>query len=162
MTKSKKPDDKKQTSKGVVLSIDEQGLEKLDPTPMEIPLNMRRPETSDERIRRIITHSLSVRAQEMGHESFEEADDFDIPDDPVDPNTPWEKDFDAAAINASERGIVTPPKKLAPGRQEEILNKYYHKKTQKNAAPPEAATRVEGGDAAAPSGGSKPPPEAQK
>ena len=74
--------------------LDEKGHEALDPNPVEIPAGLRKPESLEERIRRIIRSSVSDEAAQQGLETFEEANDFEIDDDPVDPETPYETDFD--------------------------------------------------------------------
>lgn len=50
-----------------------------DSTPVEVPANMKRPESQDERIRRIIREQ--IRPQDAGYETEEEANDLEIPDD---------------------------------------------------------------------------------
>jgi len=108
------------------------GHEIPDPTPVTIPVNLRRTESMDERIARIVQYSLSKSAEEQGLETFDEADDFDIPDDPIDPTTPYEADFDLASVHASERGVVQAPH-LDPKRYAELRSQYMDPK------PPEKA-----------------------
>lgn len=72
----------------------ERGHEVLDPTPMAIPVGFGRPESMESMIRRLVRTQLSMAASNHGMESFAEADDFDIPDDPVDPDSPWEHNFE--------------------------------------------------------------------
>jgi len=107
--------------------LDEKGNEIPDPTPVSIPVQLRRQESMDERIRRIIQHSASMHAQSLGLESFEEADDFDIEDDPIDPSTPWEKHFDQAIVQAVDAGLVKPPH-LDPERYRELKDRYFRKR----------------------------------
>lgn len=66
----------------------------IDGKPVAIPVGFRRPETLQEQVARLVRFDLSRRAQEQGGESFEEFHDFDIPDDPVEPSTPFEEFFD--------------------------------------------------------------------
>lgn len=68
--------------------------EKLDTTPVAVPLGFNRPPTLHETIQRIL-RTERFRQSLNGEETFEEADDFDIPDDPIDPSTPWEIPADA-------------------------------------------------------------------
>lgn len=103
------------------------GAEILDPKPVAVPVAFRTSETMDQRIKRIIEHSMSVQAKNAGLETFEEADDFDIEDDPIDPSTPWETDFDSATVNAIERGVVAAPKALEPSRLQELKEKFSKK-----------------------------------
>lgn len=70
------------------------GKEYGDPTPMAPPAHIGRAESNAEMIRRMIQNELSSRASMEGYESFEEAEDFDIDDDPADPHTPYEAVFD--------------------------------------------------------------------
>jgi len=49
-----------------------------DPTPVEWPLGVRVPETLEQKVARMVRTSVSLQAQAMGKESFEEADDFDV------------------------------------------------------------------------------------
>lgn len=113
------------------------GVEKPDPTPVQIPIEMRKPESMDDRIRRIIQHSLSVRARQVGLESFEEADDFDIEDEfDLDPTSPWEENLENAIIDQIKKGHAEPPKGLDPARYEELRNKYSPKKKSAPSEPP--------------------------
>lgn len=54
-----------------------------DPTPVEVPLHLRgqRPPSLQEEIRRLMS-IMSQEASAEGQESFEEADDFDVDEDP--------------------------------------------------------------------------------
>ena len=54
----------------------------LDPTPVEIPVDATRESLSiQDELKRFIRTELSAMAQQMGMETFEEADDFDEEDD---------------------------------------------------------------------------------
>lgn len=66
------------------------GREVMDSTPGTLPVGFRRPLSLVEQMRSMIRNELSQAASDKGRESFEEANDFDIPDDPDDPTTPWE------------------------------------------------------------------------
>lgn len=67
---------------------------KIDGTPLQVPAGFKKPETMEERLKRFIRFELSEEAARAGADTFEEAMDFDIPDDPVDPSTPFEEFFD--------------------------------------------------------------------
>lgn len=75
--------------------LTDDGLEKLDPTPVEIPLDYDRPQSLEERISRMMSqyHRQMQYLKNEEMETPEEADDFDIDDDPVDPVTPYEEHF---------------------------------------------------------------------
>lgn len=116
--------------------------EAVDSKPVSVPVEFRKSETADQRIARILDHSRQMELARAGFETFEEADDFNIPDDPVDLTTPWEEDFDyslAATVNA---GIVPKPD-LSAERQVEIKNKI------KNAPRKKRAQQIELEDAIA-------------
>ncbi len=51
-----------------------------DTTPIEIPAELRRPETVDEKIKRLVLTNIQNQALKAGLESFEESDDFDVED----------------------------------------------------------------------------------
>lgn len=53
-----------------------------DPTPIDVPLKFKRPESLDEKIRRILSTSVQKEFAKHGIETEEEANDFDIDDDP--------------------------------------------------------------------------------
>lgn len=75
--------------------LDEKGREVLDPVPLAPPVGYRREVSQSERIRQMIrSEHMRMAAEIQGMESFEEADDFDVEDDPIDPNTPYEEVFD--------------------------------------------------------------------
>lgn len=59
--------------------------EMLDPTPIELPIGLKRPETLQETMARMLRQHFLIQKQNEGFESPEEADDFEIEDD----GTPW-------------------------------------------------------------------------
>lgn len=74
--------------------LNKDGHEVLDSTPVAIPVGFRVPETLNQTVQRLVQTSVSQWAQSQGHESFEESEDFDIPDDSPDRHTPYETYFD--------------------------------------------------------------------
>lgn len=73
------------------MEFDEKGREILDPTPVAIPLGFGRPESLEEKMHRMVRSYVSAIAQNNGHESFEEADDFEVEDDDtLQPSSPHE------------------------------------------------------------------------
>lgn len=64
-----------------------------DPTPMQLPVGFKRPESLEDTMRRLVRSTLSAAADAAGSETFEESEDFDV-DDEVDPRTPYEEFFD--------------------------------------------------------------------
>lgn len=68
------------------------GYEVPDSQPLFVE-GVKRPENITDQIRRMIRTETSLAAQMSGHETFEEADDFEIGDD-FEPHSPYENDFD--------------------------------------------------------------------
>lgn len=75
-------------------SLNSRGHEVNDPQPMALPPGVAKPETLAETIRRLVRNEISARASDLGHETFEEADDFDVEDDHADPQSQWELNYD--------------------------------------------------------------------
>lgn len=73
--------------------LDENGHEVPDQEPVHIPAGFRRPESLAEQVQRLVRGAISRQAELAGHESFEEAEDFDV-DDESEPTTPYETFFD--------------------------------------------------------------------
>lgn len=76
--------------------LDDRGAEKLDPTPMAIPVGFERPLTMEQQVARLMRaqYEMQSKIRDMtGVETPEEADDFDIEDDPIDMTTPYEEHF---------------------------------------------------------------------
>lgn len=69
---------------------DEFGREIPDPRPMAVPAGYDRPLSLAEQIKRMVRIELSRSAEAEGLESFEEADDFDVPEDEGDFVSPYE------------------------------------------------------------------------
>lgn len=88
-----------------MVEFDELGREVPDPVPMEIPAGFRRPESTTEAIQRIIRTTLSRHAADVGMETFEEAEDFDMEEDDIEPMSPHEYRAMAAEIPAEDREL---------------------------------------------------------
>lgn len=69
--------------------FNEFGQELPDPTPVAVPHNWNKPLSLAEQIKRFVRNELSIQAAAEGQESFEEADDFEVDEDP-DPLSPYE------------------------------------------------------------------------
>lgn len=65
--------------------LDERGREICDPDPIAVPGGLRKPETLKEQIQRILRIEVSKQALDQGYESFNESQDFDVPDEEGDP-----------------------------------------------------------------------------
>lgn len=71
------------------MKFDSLGREIPDTTPVAIPAGWERPLSLHEQIKRFIRTELSSQAELQGEESFEEAEDFDVDEEP-DPVSPYE------------------------------------------------------------------------
>lgn len=71
------------------------GTEKLDPTPLSLPVGFTRPIPLEQRIEAMVkSAALRAFAEQNDSETFEDADDFDLDDDDdFDPVTPYEERF---------------------------------------------------------------------
>lgn len=75
--------------------LDEHGHEIVSNVPMAPPVGYKKEPSVSDRIREMVKSEMLRREVEAaGLETLEEADDFEIPDDPVDPSTPFEAHFD--------------------------------------------------------------------
>lgn len=75
-------------------TLTEKGRELGDPVPMEPPLGIYQTPSLIEQIRRSVAEELSRQAAAQGFETWEEANDFDVPGDPLDPSSPYEEQFE--------------------------------------------------------------------
>lgn len=66
----------------------------MDPTPVEMPIGYKRPESLQEQIRRLVrSEAWTQEMNRLDAETFDEADDFDVGED-FDPQSPYELQFD--------------------------------------------------------------------
>lgn len=100
----------------------ELGQETPDPVPMAPPVGYAQHATLADSISRMLKHQLMAQAAAAeGFDTPEEADDFDIEDDPLDPLTPYERHFEPppapppAPPAAASQQPATPP---APPRED--------------------------------------------
>lgn len=98
---------------------DQFGREVLSPVPVAPPVGYVKHVSLAEQIRSMVrSEALRFHAEQTGHETFEEADDFDIGDD-FDPRSPYEVDFEPPAVADIRRAVeearaapaTTPPGK---------------------------------------------------
>lgn len=87
--------------------LNDKGQEVLDNTPISMTVPFNRPEPLHLRIRRMIL--LAQREAGEGYETEEEANDFDVPDDPnPDPFSPWEENFLPADLRPGVNNETVP------------------------------------------------------
>lgn len=53
-----------------------------DPVPVETETGLKKPESIDQKIKRLIRTEISQKVHEQGGESFKDANDFDVDEDP--------------------------------------------------------------------------------
>lgn len=88
----------------VISSLDAEGREILDTTPIAPPIGFHQQPSMFEYVREMVrSERLKAELEAQGLESFEEADDFDVDDD-FDPTTPYENDFDPPAKELAQAG----------------------------------------------------------
>ncbi|UDN67831.1 hypothetical protein [robinz microvirus RP_142] len=76
-------------------AIGSDGREYPDPIPTAPPVGYKTPPTIMDMIKSMIhSEQLNQKAQAEGFDTFDEAEDFDIEDDPLDPHTEYEAVFD--------------------------------------------------------------------
>lgn len=135
-----------------MVKYNEKGEELLDPTPIQLPVGYKKQVPLNERIRSMVREEASRWAAENGNETFEEADDFNIADDPIEPSSPWEEDFDPevkfiAAREAEIRhGQVQDFDEQKIHKAKEILeglNKYHQEVPKKKKASAKRKSEVE-------------------
>lgn len=81
----------KLTKKG----LNPDGTPILDPVPLAPPIGYKKQPSMIEIVRDMVrSERLAREAAAAGHESFEEAEDFDIEDDPEYARSQWENEFD--------------------------------------------------------------------
>ncbi len=93
----------------VATKLNTKGQEENDPTPMALPIGYEYPETLDQKIQRMVRVGLSDHAEQNNRDTFEEANDFEVDDDPYEPTSPHEVELDEEIIG---KGVpnVTPKK----------------------------------------------------
>lgn len=85
----------KSTPQTIKATLDKQGHEVPSDKPIALPTGMKRPETLQEQISRLVRHEQFAQAVtgDQDEESFDEADDFEVGED-FDPSSPYETVFD--------------------------------------------------------------------
>lgn len=66
--------------------LNEDGHELLNPVPVNVNIDLEKPLSLKEQIQRLMRNELSLQADLQGHETFEEANDFDVEDEFFDDN----------------------------------------------------------------------------
>jgi len=97
--------------------LTKEGREKLNPKPMAPQIGYKKQQSIADRVRDMVrSERLKMEAEMAGAEPFEEADDFDIPEDRVEPPTPYGMvDLEGGGGGGfpASRQTPTPPKGVA-------------------------------------------------
>lgn len=88
-----------------------------DPTPAVIPTGLNAPLPIAEQVRQMVQSELSAAAENNGFETWEESDDFDVPDD-VEPRSMHELVDDPDTMPIGDFIEETPVEQAAPGVDE--------------------------------------------
>lgn len=73
------------------------GCEVPDPRPIAIPVGFKSPESIAQTVARLVKNiDIQRELRRQGRETFEEANDFDIPGEELDPKSKWEEDYEGA------------------------------------------------------------------
>lgn len=91
--------------------LNELGQELVSPVPVAPPIGWKKTPSLTEQIRAMVrSEALRMAAEASGAETFEEADDFDVEDDPspVSPYEEWEPVFDPAPSTAEPAPAAAP------------------------------------------------------
>lgn len=117
--------------------LDKRRREKPDPIPMQPPIGYKKQPSLSDQIRDMVrSEHLARQLAAQGVETFDEADDFDIPDDPIDPSTPYEGDFEGDARQAVLDAVAPQPREY--GSVEEFLRENPNVKINTDAIAPGA------------------------
>jgi len=88
MTQIKEPKYKQMIEENPTL--DAKGREILDPTPLALPVGFKHPPTLSEQMEQMFrSYEVNRAIANQGHETFDEANDFDVEDDPDELSSPY-------------------------------------------------------------------------
>lgn len=134
--------------------LDRYGREIPDPTPVAPPVGYKKQPSMVDHVRALVAHGLRERAEQMGYETWEEANDFDVGDD-VEPETPYEQLGFEGELGALPPEVATWPKERRDAFMEGRVRaaREHHAAEQaasSSRSPPEAAGGVEPSQTGAP------------
>lgn len=118
--------------------------------PTAIAAMTKRPETIEETVNRILSHSMLANYY-LDEETIDEADDFDIDDDVPDPVTRYEQEHGIATVQAVDRGVVRPPSDEEVKQTRSVIQRIKDYKAAMAAKKEEASQPPKGSGEASPS-----------
>lgn len=99
------------------MPLNKRGESILDPTPTSLPVSFKRPDPLSVRVAEMLaSQDFHDAARRNDMDTPEEAEDFEIEDDYVDPQSPWEENFDpvnkfiGARIREEDAGFRPKPR----------------------------------------------------
>lgn len=107
--------EKKEYKVMVLSALDKDGNEIPDPNPIALPVDFERPPTIAELVQRLVRYEMSNAAGQEGEETFEEADDFEVGDEP-ELRSPYE--LDDEQVNARIGDFIEEEPKAAVPKTE--------------------------------------------
>lgn len=97
--------------------------EKIDPTPMALPIGYKKPPTMAEQVAKLVrSEQLRQAAESAGQETFEDADDFDVGDD-YDPHSPYEETFETSQNADRLKEEIKQSKKPKTMKEDKVISK---------------------------------------
>lgn len=120
--------------------------EKIDTTPVVVPLGYGAPETLEQKIKRMVrSEQLANLARAAGKETFEESLDFDVEDDiaPQEPGTPYEHIADREDEILHEHRRAVRAQKMA--EREEQFREAKAKRAKRSKGSSELSDKTPGG-----------------
>lgn len=122
-------------SEGDLAFLNLLGQEVPDPTVIDPPLGYIQQPDLMELMRRMIRTEMSQAIDATQFETFDEADDFDIEDDPVDYSSPYEEYFDPAPGAPKGPAAEPHPLRADPNQQPPAPEATTPAADEKNASP---------------------------
>lgn len=105
--------------------LDDKGREIVSKVKFAAAVRMDHGDSLGERVREMIrSEKLRQEALEAGYETFDEADDFDVDDDTMDPTTPYEEVFEGD-VHADARALREEREKQEKERRAEEKEKEF-------------------------------------
>lgn len=125
--------------------LDEHGNFVVDATPLAPPIGYKKQPSMVELVREMVrSERLKAEAEANGHESFEEAEDFDIEDDPDMMRSPWENDFDPPLREILREGQQEIDRKERDKNAQALLRRKKAQETPTEAAEADENEGVQG------------------
>lgn len=139
-----------------ISTLDDRGHELMDQSRVAMPAGFKEPESMEQMMRRLIRQPDFGRviSGDEDAETFADADDFDVPDDPADPSSVFEENFDPGlgrSVTAAE--VMANRERFAEETNQRVARR--RARTAPPAGDPAAPTGQASPDTSQPKGGSE-------